>query len=179
MYEPLVLVLALSVDLFVTCIAYGSCLIVLPRKVILLFSGMGSLCLGLSLEFGTFLSAFFPPDIPRILGSLCLGALGVGKLADYLRKRKQQEKPELQALTVREALLPALAMSADSLVAGLGLGFWESRLLSLLLASFFAGLLAAHLGAGIGRRLAEKSHRELSWLSGVLLIALAAQKMFR
>ena len=76
MYEPLVLVLALSVDLFVTCIAYGSCLIVLPRKVILIFSGMGSLCLGLSLEFGTLLAAFFPPDIPRILGSLCLGVLG-------------------------------------------------------------------------------------------------------
>lgn len=177
--EQLILVFALSVDLFVFCIAYGSSRVRLSHGVIFVFSGMGSFCLGLSLAVGAFFAGLFPPSLPQVLGSLFLGGLGVAKLWDYRCRKKQGEVVKTPGLSFQKAFLLSLAMSADSLVAGFGAGFWKKQLLLLLFISFLAGLTAAYLGYAIGRRLAEKSKRDLSWLSGLLLLLLAIQKFFQ
>lgn len=82
-----------------------------------------------------------------------------------------------KTLSPREALLLAIPLSADSLVTGLSIAPSPLKIAALLLFSFFLGCAASGAGAVAGRRAAAASRRDLSWLSGVLLLLIAFAKV--
>ena len=128
-----------------------------------------------------------------------------GLLKSYIRKKKTFDKsirfkflslkfilnvyadPETadadasKILTVGEAAALAVALSVDSLAVGLGLGFDSANpwIYAVMIAfSFVTGIAAVILGCFIGKRIAQKTPLNLSWLSGVILIVLAVSKLF-
>ena len=89
-------------------------------------------------------------------------------------------KPK-QTQTVLKYCLPkkpwlALALSVDSVSGGLGAGLSGANILRVCLLSFIFGLMAVAAGGKLGEGLSKKGP-DLSWVSGVFLIVLAAYKL--
>lgn len=84
-------------------------------------------------------------------------------------------------LSAKEAAVLALALSLDGMAAGLSTGFvYFGAVFFLTVAafSFALGILFLYAGRFLGGKIAQKASVNLSWLSGVLLIGLAATKLF-
>ncbi len=88
-----------------------------------------------------------------------------------------------KTLSAGEAVYLALALSLDSLTVGFGAGtdllsanITLSLALTILL-SFSIGMIAVISGCTLGKRLAKTIPVDLSWASGILLIALAIMRI--
>ena len=80
-----------------------------------------------------------------------------------------------KVLSLAEAVGLAFVLSVDSLTVGLGAGLAGGGILGIILIiclSLVFGIAFLYLGSLLGRKVKEKSKIDLSWLSGVLLIAL-------
>lgn len=80
-------------------------------------------------------------------------------------------------LSPKEALSLAVALSLDSLAAGLGVGLSIIHPVEILLCALIVNLIVIALGSYLGKKLSERLDLDLSWLSGVLLIILAVLKI--
>lgn len=205
LWEALLLVTALSVDAFAACVGYGADRIRIPPLSALLLSGVGSLLLAVSLLVGGALRTWLPPESTRIICILLLGGLGLVKLFDssikraIRRHRVQEREITFSALHLRfllrvyadpeeadqdrsrvlvpaEAASLALALSLDSLAAGFGAALTQAPVVEAVGMCFLTGLVAVEGGCWLGRRLAEHVDWDLSWISGALLLVLAAGK---
>ena len=86
-----------------------------------------------------------------------------------------------KVLSPKEAVILAFALSLDCIAAGLSAGLAFSGWLFLLIViacSLIPDFLFLYAGRFIGGKIAQKSAVNLSWLSGLLLIGLAAMKIF-
>jgi len=86
-----------------------------------------------------------------------------------------------KTLSMGEAAALAVALSIDSLAVGLGIGFeganhWIYAVMVAL--SLVTGVAAVIFGCFLGKKIAQKTPLNLSWLSGVILIGLAVSKLF-
>ena len=70
----------------------------------------------------------------------------------------------------------AAALSADSLVTGIGAGLNDTALIPLLLCTAVMGALSVIGGSYIGRHMVFTGRINLQWIGGVLLIILAFVK---
>ena len=91
------LVFALCLDTFVASAAYGTNQVHLSAGQIAVINGICSLCLGVSLMFGTLLDSWIPESFTRGICFISLMLLGFLKLADssikrYLRRHRQLNK---------------------------------------------------------------------------------------
>ncbi len=200
------LVFALSLDTFFAAVACGADKIRIPFRSSLVMASVGTGCLALSLLLRGLLEQILPYDWIRLAGFVLLFLLGITALFQAgikaaLSRRAQKKEPltftcfnwscvlsvyadetradwdHSKTLSPREALLLAIPLSADSLVTGLSIAPSPLKIAALLLFSFFLGCAASGAGAVAGRRAAAASRRDLSWLSGVLLVLIAFAKV--
>jgi putative sporulation protein YtaF len=206
--ESVIFVTALSTDALIASFAYGSNKIKIPMISVQVISFLCTVVLGVSLLLGTFLKAYIPGSVLHLVSFGILFILGVIKLLDNLIKsaidkhttiNKQIEFSLLnlkfilniyanpyeadvdhsKILSPREALSLALALSIDSLVAGVGAALANVSILAVILSSLILSTLAVKSGEMLGHKLSDKVPFGLSWLSGAILISLAFIRLLK
>ena len=202
--EPLLLVTALSADTFAACLAYGSGNIKIKFSSALVICAVCTGVLSLSMLLGGWAADFLPVGIAKRISFIILLAIGLTKLFDssikaFIRKKQglfkkisftalhmnfilqvyadpeNADRDASSTLSPSEALAPALALSFDSLGAGIG-AVGISVALSAVL-SLAVEMAAVFAGFYIGKYLFEKSSFDSSWCGGVLLLILALLKL--
>ena len=90
----------------------------------------------------------------------------------------EKANPDDSILTPAEALSLGAALSLDSGLAGIGAGMVSRHLWTAILLSMAANMAAVGVGCVLGRRAAGRSRLNLSWVSSLLLLALAFGRLF-
>lgn len=202
MCQIILLCLALCTDTFVASICYGAGGIHIDWRRAGIMNGIGCLCLGAALCFGAAVYGLMPEELADGICFASMFLLGLVRLSDSLVKNYINRHCELhkdirfsfsglrfilsiygdpvaadsdknRSLSVREAACLGLAMSIDSLAAGTFAAFLEIPVGFTLLAVFAFGCTAMAAGEWIGRRLARKMRRDISWVGGVFFLLLA------
>lgn len=202
-FESILLVTALSTDALIASLAYGSNKIRIPFVSALIIALICTGFLGFSLLIGVLLKPFLPLGLLKVVSFLILFLLGVTRLMDNIIKSlinknsnlskeikftlfdlkfilniyadpKEADIDKSKILSPKEASSLAIALSIDSLTAGIGAALGNVNVLSVVTVSFLFSFLAVKSGEYIGCRLLSKLPFQLSWLSGLLLICLAA-----
>jgi ATP-dependent Lon protease len=91
------------------------------------------------------------------------------------------EKADVDAsksISPTEAVSVAIALSLDGIAAGMGAAFGGVNGWALLISAFVINALAIFAGCRIGRKVSQKSRCNLSWLGGLILMAMAVLKLF-
>ena len=162
---------------------------------------IGTSVLGLSILLGSLLMGNIPSNVLRYISFAILILLGLSKLMDniiktIINKRNVINKEiaftifnlnfilniyanpdeadidKSKFLSPKEAFSLALALSLDSLAAGIGAVMGNLNILSILILSFISTILSTMLGVFIGDRISNKIPF-VSWLGGILLILIA------
>lgn len=204
--EALLLVFVLSLDAFVASVAYGTNKIKIPFLSIAIISTICSALLAISLFLGSILKFIIPDKIAISISFVILLLLGVYYLFEsliktYLKKNSSSNKKikikllnlhlildiyldetkadfdDSKNLNSKEALYLAIALSIDSLAVGFANSFGNINYILTIIFSFLAGILVIVTGLFIGRHLINTIKVNFSWISGVLLIALAILKL--
>lgn len=204
--ESFILVIALSLDAFVSCFAYGTNKIKIPFSSALVLTGVSTFILTVSLSLGFIIKPLVPVGLTHILCFILLFILGTIKLFDssikaHIRNKKgllrsfafralslsfilnvyadpeMADEDDSRTLSYKEAVSLALALSIDGLAVGMGAAMSEANYIMIIITSLVVGLFAVYSGGSLGKKLSMKSDLELSWLSGVLLIILAVLKL--
>lgn len=197
MLMEFLLAVAVSVDIFLTAMTYGNSGIEIPRLCGLVISLTGAVLLGASLGLSELVSAVLPLGLCETAGMIILIAMGVitifkSFIRMVMRKITDSNEKALHlsgfglgvsiylderyadidgsdSLSVKEALLLALASSLDSAATGLGCGFVGVSPILTTFFAFFMGFAAICTGSYAGRKIASLS-RDFSWVGGVILI---------
>ena len=204
MVETLLLVFTLSLDAFVTSIAYGTNQIKIPFASVTIINITCSGFLALSLFLGSIIKKIIPESITLMFSFLILMLLGIFYLFQSIIKNHISKSPALNKevklkisdliiniyidetsadfnksknLDPKEALCLATALSLDSLAIGFGSSLADINYIQVILFSLFSDMIAVWLGLLIGRKLVEKSDINISWLSGAILMILAITKI--
>lgn len=207
MLGSLILVLALCTDTFVASLAYGANRLDVTWGKVLLLNGICSGCLALALGMGNIIQTLIPAELTFTVCFVSLFLLGFIKFLDYgikayinrhCRLRRDlsfslsglkviisiyadpmaADADGSQSLGWRETVFLALAMSIDSLAAGTMAAFLEIPTVATLVLSFTIGICMMYTGLWMGKKVISRWNCDLSWVSGVLLMALALMKMF-
>ena len=207
MLQSLLLVLSLCLDTFVASVAYGTDKIKIPFYSSIIINLICSLFLGISLFLSNILKDFIPINIASSLSFLLLLSLGIYRIFEvffkkYIRKFSDKDMPltfkvfdfkfvlqiyadEIKAdydksklLTAKEAFYLAVALSLDSLAVGFDSGLGYINYIQVILLCFLVGIVCISLGSYLGRHFANIININISWVSGVLLIILAAIRNF-
>ena len=199
--EAFILAVAISIDALVASFAYGSQKMKISIGATLVIGIISGALLGLTLFFGERIGGFMPDWLAGLISFVILFGLGTLRIFDswlknYIRKRGSGGQIKFSAfrltfilqiyadpetadtdgsriLSTGEALSLGLALSLDGIAAGLGAGLLGvPPLLSGGVASALT-IMAIVLGGIVGGKLAKVLTRDISWISGVLLILLA------
>ena len=201
----MVLVCALSVDLFVATFAYGAGKIKIPFIPGLVISVVCTLMLFFSLVFGRVITPYIPEFLTGLICRGILIILGLIRIFDsavksYIKKHARVYKrvrfslfslnfilnvyanPEeadldkSKSLSAYEAVYLAFILSLDGMAAGFGAGLTGISIPYVVAASLIISELTVFLGFYLGNKIAEKTSKNFSWVSGVLLMLLAVFK---
>lgn len=201
----LLLVPALCLDTFAASAAYGANQIVISRRQITALNVICSLCLGISLLFGSFIDHWIPEKFTKEICFFSLLLLGCLKLTDssirqYIKHHKCVQKnihftfsqlrfiihiysdpitadaDQNQNLSWKELVFFAFAMSIDSLIAGTMAAFLKISIPLTVLAAFLMGEFSTYFGLFLGHKISSRCPKDLSWVGGILFIILAILK---
>lgn len=204
--EALMLVSALSLDAFAASFGFGTEKIKIPFSSTMIISTICSLLLTVSLLAGSYVKQLIPQNVTIIISFTILLILAIMRLLDsYIKnliKKSYSNKADIKfkfmsfefilniyadstiadkdnsrTLSAAEAASLAVALSLDGIAAGFGAGISHVSYIEIIFFSFLTGILAVTLGSFIGRKIANKTELNLSWLSGVVLILLAVSKL--
>jgi len=199
--EVLILAVAISVDALVASFAYGSQKMKISIGATLVIGLISGTLLGITLFLGERMGGLMPDWLAGLISFVILFGLGTLRIFDswlknYIRKRGSGGEIKFSAfrltfilqiyadpetadtdgscvLSTGEALSLGLALSLDGIAAGLGAGLLGAPpLLSAGVASLLT-IAAIIAGGKLGGRLASVLTRDISWISGGLLILLA------
>jgi len=200
--EAILIVIALSMDAFVSGFAYGANKIRMPISSVTVISFICTAILAVSLFLGGLIGPFLPDHLAVSVGFLLLFGLGMFKLFDsviksYIRRHaafrkkfrfslfhlgfilniyadpEEADSDHSMSLSPSEAAYLAVALSLDGLAVGVGAGMSDANPILIVAFSLIGTVLAVLLGCLLGRQIARKLRFDLSWLSGALLILLA------
>lgn len=200
------LIIALSIDVFLACVACGTEKIKIDNKTALCISGICSGVLFLSLTAGSLLDGVIKENYTELLCFLGLFLVGVFKLSEYgikiyIKKHKflckrvkitfsqlnfilsiynnpvMADKDHSSVMSVAEGIFFALAMSMDGLFGGLGAAFLGINVWLTTLLNFIIGFAAVRIGSAAGRNAVRKREMDLSWVGGILFVILAFSKI--
>ena len=205
--EAIILSSALSLDAFVASFAYGSNKIKIPFLSVQIINIICCVILGISFLIGNIIKNYIPDWVTVLICFGVLMILGIAKILDsftktIIRKHKNLNKkinfaifnikfiltlyadPEeadidsSKVLSPSEASALAVSLSLDGLAVGFGAAMGNVNIIAVLIFSLITNALAVMLGCIAGNKLAQKSSFDLSWLSGIILIALAVSRLF-
>lgn len=185
-----VMALAVSFDSAAAGLAMGSGGIKVPPVSAAVISALGAFFLCIPSVFGELISAAVDPYICGCAGKILLAVLGIWDLYRYFRKGRvkstgfiDEEHAELadtnkdRRLSLAEAAVFSVGLSADSAVTGLSAGLSGMGAASaavLFFMAFVIGFAAVEAGYLTGKHISLKMGINTGWLSGAVLILLAA-----
>ena len=204
--EAAILASSLSLDALTAGFAYGSNKIKIPFLSVQIINLICSGFTGLALLFGAILKDYIPHGLTIGICFTILFVLGIIKLMDGITKtiiRKYSNlKKELKfsifnfkfilklyadpeaadvdhskSISPMEAASIAIALSLDGIAVGFGAALGNVNGLYVFLFSLITNAVAIIAGRRLGEKIATKIPFNLSWLSGVILIALAFSKL--
>ncbi len=203
--ETILLVLILSLDSFLTSIAYGTNKIKIPFSSIIIINIVCTFFLSISLLLGSQIRKILPGNIAVIVSFILLFLMGLyylfeGLIKSHLEKKSAKSKIKLKIFDIYiivdiyldetkadfnkskkldsiEAIALATTLSIDSLAIGFGSSLANLNSVYIISLSFIFGIFSVWSGQLIGRKLIENSKLNLSWLAGVILIILAFLKI--
>ena len=204
--HTLILVIALSIDAFVASFAYGTDSIKIPVSSLTVITLICSATLGISMFVGALISPYLPTNFTNTLCFCMLLLLGVVKLFDSTLKAfmkrhqskhkklsftlfdmkfilqiyidsREADKDQSRRLSPAEAASLAIALSLDGFGVGFGIGLISISIWQVIVVSACSTIIAILLGGLLGRKISKLFKHDFSWLSGVLLIALAFMKL--
>ncbi len=182
--EILFLSAAISVDAFTASFAYGCRRIKIPAFSVIILNAVSVLFLSAALLAGTFLSSLIPAGLTAQISFLILFVLGLVKLFEPPADAQAEngDKNHDNLLSASEAFYLGLALSLDSLAAGIGAGITPIQrpyyILLTVCIAMLTGILAIVLGCFLGKMLSARLNGNFCRLSGLILIALAFMKFF-
>ena len=188
--QLIMLVTALCLDSFAASFVYGAERVRIPAASVAVLSGLSTAVLILSLLLGSGVGHIVPRRLTELFCFLILFLIGFVKLFDcalksLIRRFPLPEKRLKFSVSQFHFILtvyadPAAANEEDISVLSPSEAFFLGLSLSLDSAALLSlGLNTASvlLGSCLGKRLASRSSLDLSWLCGLLLIALAFFKL--
>ena len=197
MIEAFGVAVSLSVDTFVCSFAYGVNKIKIPFKSAIIINIICAITMALSVFLGKVFAEFINESVASWISFGALTLIGLLKVLDPLIKKliaKISEKHSNKFLKVvhdntsadanqnkilspLEAISLALALCIDSLAVGFSATISSGLSWQLVLAAFITDFAAINLGSLIGRKVFKNVKLNLDWLSGVILIVLAATRL--
>lgn len=197
---------AVSVDSLTAGLTYGTQRVKISRFAYLILICVPALSITLANRIGSWLFLLLPQIALPILSFTLLFLLGLSKLTESLLRLLARRYPsltrnwglkirqiniiftvylspedanqeDLQILSAREALLLSLALSLDSVLAGMAFTTALLPALPLFLMAALFNLLLFTAGYGLGHLASSVLHVDLSWLSGLFLLLLALQAL--
>lgn len=204
--QIVLLVTALSIDVFVAAMACGAEHILIEKKTALCISVICSGVLFLSLAAGNLLQGFLREEDANWFCFFGLFVVGLCKLAEYGIKAYARrhsffckrikitisqiqfifsiyndpttaDKDRSASMSVAEGAFFALAMSLDGLFGGLGASFLGINIWLTALLNFLFGYGAVRVGSCLGEHVTKHCQVDISWVSGVLFVCLAFRKL--
>lgn len=205
--EPVLFVTALSTDALIASLAYGSNKIKIPFLSVQVITFLCTGILGISLLLGVFLMPYIPNGLLKLLSFFILLFLGITRLMDniikiFINKHTAINKEfkfsmfnlnfilnvyanpnaadldQSKNLSPKEAFSLGLALSIDSMAAGVGAALGSINIVSIIIASLILSNISIKLGEVIGRKISDKVPIQISWLGGILLVILAFLRIF-
>ncbi len=200
--ESTLFVTALSTDALIASFAYGSNKIKMPFLSVQVIAFLSTGILGISLMLGVFIMPYIPNKLLKLISFLILLFLGIARLMDniikiiinkYLTVKKEikfsmlnvnfilniyanpkdADADHSKTLSPKEAFSLGLALSIDSMAAGVGAALGNINIIAVLILSLILSNLSIKTGELIGRKISDKAPIQISWFGGVLLILLA------
>lgn len=204
--EAVLFTLALSTDALIASLAYGSNKIKIHWSSALIIAFICTGILGLSLFIGSLIKAIIPEGVLQYISFTILILLGLAKLMDNMIKAfinkytiidkelkftmfnlnfilniyanpSEADLDQSKTISSREALSLALALSLDSMAAGLGAAIGDINIPAVLLLSIVLTVISIKFGEFIGNKISNKIPF-ISWLGGIILIVVAFLKIF-
>lgn len=198
----LIFLTAVSLDSLTAGFSYGTKKVRIEILSLLLLACVPSVFITAAGSIGSLIGSLFPAGILPILSFSILFIIGGAKLLEslirYLAKKhpgligsrgckikqiniiftvylspEEANRTDLQVLSAKEALLLSLALSLDSVLAGMAFTASAIPRLTLLLSAILFHLLLFLAGYTLGRLLSRVLPIDLSWLSGLCLLLLA------
>ncbi len=205
-FEALLLALAVSLDAFASSFAYGAGGVDIPFESSAVIGLTCSFILGLSMVSGSLIAAFISPQTEAVLCFLLLTALGLSKIFDsavkaFIKKHQGFEKKlrfsagslgfilsvyasPLSAdsdcskvLSPLEAIYLAIALSFDGFAVGIGAGMTAVSPVAVVACSLACTVAAIQLGARLGHGARKAIPFDTAWISGAMLICMAALRI--
>lgn len=200
------LVLLMSFDALLACMALGAQRITAEPRARLVIAGVGTGCLALSFLCARVLGALLPQGLFHLIGCgallilalCCLFEEGCKRLSKRIAAKAASLTLRLHGLRIvlqiyaetaradidrsgtlspAEALMLALPLSLDSLFTGLSISASAGKALFLLVLSFLCGLVASTAGEWLGQRLGRAAGQSATLVSGLLLLLVAVCKL--
>ena len=197
---------AVSIDSLTAGLTYGIQRVKLRPAACLILIVIPSLFITTANRIGSFLFFLLPQTALPFLSFTLLALLGLSKLTESLLRLLTRKYPsltrnwglkikqiniiftvylspedanqeDLQILSAKEALLLSLALSLDSVLAGMAFTAERLPLLPLFLLAALFNLLLFGAGYGFGHLVSSVLRVDLSWLSGLFLLLLALQSL--
>lgn len=207
MLEIFILSLAISLDSFMSAFGYGTSKIKIHLLSAFVMSLTGTIMLVGSCLIGSLTSGVLSQTAVKYIAFSLLLAVGIFKLGCEIfksilqRKVKKGKEAKLKIfgktidfeksvditkldadnnkiLSPIESFGLGFILSIDSLGVGLSYGLQNQLQILLFGISFIFSLISIVLGNFLGKKLAKTSKINLSYLSGIVLIALAISKLF-
>lgn len=198
----LIFLTAVSLDSLTAGFSYGTKKVHVEILSFFLLACIPSVFITAAGSIGALIGSFFPAAVVPFFSFSILFAIGSAKLLEslirYLAKKhpglignrgckikelniiltvylspEEANKTDLQVLNAKEALLLSLALSLDSVLAGMAFTTVAIPRLTLLLSAILFHLFLFLTGYALGRLLSHILRIDLSWLSGLCLLLLA------
>ena len=198
----LIFLTAVSLDSLTAGFSYGTKKVRIEILSLLLLACVPSVFITAAGSIGSLIGSLFPAGVLPLLSFSILFVIGGAKLLESLIRHLAKKHPgliesrgckikqiniiftvylspeeanrtDLQVLSAKEALLLSLALSLDSVLAGMAFTASAIPWLTLLLSAILFHLLLFLAGYTLGRLLSRVLHIDLSWLSGLCLLLLA------
>lgn len=193
---------AVSLDSLTAGFSYGTKKVRIELLSLVLLSCVPSVFITAASSAASLIGLFFPTGILPLLSFVILFLIGSAKLLESLLRHLAKKRPglignrgyqikqmhiiftvylspeeanqtDLQVLSAKEAWLLSLALSLDSVLAGMAFTTSAIAPLTLLSTAIFFHLLLFLAGYALGRLLSHILRIDLSWLSGLCLLLLA------
>ncbi len=197
---------AVSIDSLTAGLTYGTQRVHIRPFSFLILVCVPAVFITAANRIGSHILGFLPQTALPFLSFTLLAILGLSKLSESLIRLLAHKYPslsrnwgckikqiniiftiylspedanqeDLHLLTPKEALLLSLALSLDSVLAGMAFCAEPISPVLLFLSASLFNLLLFTFGYGLGHLISSVLHVDLSWLSGLFLLLLAVQAL--
>lgn len=205
-FQAFVLVMAVAIDAFACGFGYGASKIKIPFKSVMIINLTSTVLLGIGMFLGAVMSGFLTETVASWIAFTILSVIGLIKIFDSVIKRQIRKGKAIQKdfqfkflslslifklyadpekadfdtskeLSVKESVPLAVALGLDGLSIGIGIGIAMLNPWLILGMSLISDAVALVVGCYLGRKLTKNLKFDLSWVAGVILVAIAISEV--